>query len=296
MDFGHRSLKPSFVWEWSDRIVRRQPDSLVGEEPLQIMLDHRALTVTMRTPGDDLELAAGLLFTEGIIQCREDLVTLAGAGDSPSQQNTVKVELRDGLDSSFEQTQRNFLSTASCGVCGKASLDAIYARRITPPNPLFRIDPEILCGLPEALRSAQLLFGRTGGLHAAALFTSAGELLSLREDVGRHNAVDKVIGWALMQSRIPLGECAMLVSGRGGFEIIQKALVAGIPVLASVSAASSLAVHMASEFGLTLVGFLRGRRFVVYCGESRLGLHPPGPSRIGLGELTGRPVNGDVED
>jgi FdhD protein len=267
-----RSVQPSAVTEWNDGKVHTRDDSLVGEEPLLIQVAGQALTVTMRTPGDDFELAAGFLYTEGMVKSREEIVSLAWADGSEAEQQAIQVELKEGAIPRLQETKRNFLSTSSCGLCGKTSLEAIYARGITRPNPEFRFDPQVLCGLPETLRSAQTLFGRTGGLHAAALFDPSGNLLALKEDVGRHNAVDKLVGWALLQGRLPLANYALLASGRGGFEIIQKSLMAGIPLLASVSAASSLAVQMAREFGLTLVGFLRGRRFVVYSGEERLGL------------------------
>ncbi|MGO8791340.1 MAG: formate dehydrogenase accessory sulfurtransferase FdhD [Terriglobia bacterium] len=267
-----RSVQSTLVTEWNDGYARTLTDSLVGEEPLLIQVGGEALTTTMRTPGDDFDLAAGFLFTEGMITSREEMVSLDWADDSDAERRAVRVELKAGAIPRWQKTQRTFLSNSSCGLCGKTSLEAIYAAGITRPNPDFRIDPEVLCCLPKTLRSAQNLFGRTGGLHAAGLFDPAGKLLALKEDVGRHNAVDKLIGWALLQGLLPLANYALLASGRGGFEIIQKSLVAGIPLLASVSAASSLAVQMAHEFGMTLVGFLRGRRFVIYSGGERLGL------------------------
>lgn len=275
LESNRRSVQSSIVSEWNDGEVRNRNDSLVGEEPLLVQSAGQALTVTMRTPGDDFELAAGFLFTEGIVRSREEIVSLDWADDSEAGHRVVHVELKTAAISRAQETKRNFLANSSCGLCGKTSLEAVYARGITRPNPDFRFDPEVLCGLPEVLRSAQTLFGRTGGLHAAALFDPAGELLALKEDVGRHNAVDKVVGWGLLQGHLPLSNYALLASGRGGFEIIQKSLMAGIPLLASVSAASSLAVQMAREFGMTLVGFLRGRRFVVYSGKERLGLSIP---------------------
>jgi FdhD protein len=267
-----RSVQSSSVSEWNDGKVRALADSLVGEEPLLIQVAGQALTVTMRTPGDDLELAAGLLFTEGLVTSREEIISLDQPDDSDADQNVVHVELKAGTIPRSQEAKRNFISNSSCGLCGKTSLEAVYARGITRPNPDFRFDPEVLCGLPGTLRSAQTIFGKTGGLHAAALFDSSGKLLAMKEDVGRHNAVDKLVGWALLQGHLPLSNYALLASGRGGFEIIQKSLTAGIPLLASVSAASSLAVQMAREFGMTLVGFLRGRRFVVYTGVERLGM------------------------
>jgi FdhD protein len=268
-------MESSVVSEWNDGKVRTLDDSLVGEEPLLIQVAGEALTVTMRTPGDDFELAAGFLYTEGMVRSREEIVKLDWADDSETGHSVVHVELKSGTIPRSQLPKRNFLSNSSCGLCGKVSLSTLCPPGITRPNPDFRIDPQVLCGLPETLRSAQTIFGRTGGLHAAGLFDPSGKLLALKEDVGRHNAVDKIVGWALLQGHLPLAKCALLASGRGGFEIIQKSLVAGIPLLASVSAASSLAVQMAREFGQTLVGFLRGRRFVVYSGEERLGLGVP---------------------
>jgi FdhD protein len=267
-----RSIDLTLVSEWNDGEMRRLQDSLVGEEPLEIRVGKHPLSVTMRTPGNDLELAAGFLFTEGLIQRREQILSLEYAADTEQggRGNVVEVELRPDVPLDWERMQRNFFAASSCGICGKASIDSVRSRLLQPPNANFRVNPDTLCRMPDALRSSQAIFGRTGGLHAAALFNAQGELIVLREDVGRHNAVDKVVGWALLDNRLPLGETVLLVSGRGGFEIIQKAIVAGVPVVASVSAPSSLAVQLARELGLTLIGFLRGRRFVVYAGESRL--------------------------
>ena len=264
-----RSLEWTQVTEWDDGSVRSVQDSLAAEEPLEIRLGGKPLTVTMRTPGHDLELAAGFLLTEGVIQSWEQVVGLQGvAAENGSRSNAVNAELKDG---SFDvgDMQRNFFAASSCGICGKASISAIRVRGLQQPNRDFRMDPEVLCRLPDILRAEQAVFLRTGGLHAAGLFDVSGELLVLREDIGRHNAVDKVIGWAMMQGYLPLAGHVLLVSGRGGFEIAQKALAAGIPILASVSAPSSLAVKLARELGLTLIGFLRGRRFVVYSHEYR---------------------------
>ncbi|MGB9073687.1 MAG: formate dehydrogenase accessory sulfurtransferase FdhD [Terriglobales bacterium] len=259
------------VTEWQDGQVRRAQDCLVAEEPLEIRVGETPLSVTMRTPGHDLELTAGFLFTEGLIERREQIVSLE-YGKTKSQQasgNVVQVQLT-GTSLEPEQSRRNFFMTSSCGICGKASIEAVKAHGIRRPNPSFVLDPVVLCTFPDTLKAAQSIFDRTGGLHAAGLFDAQGKLVVLREDVGRHNAVDKVVGWALLAGRLPLADYALMVSGRGGFEIIQKALLAGVPLLASVSAPSSLAVRLAREFGLTLVGFLRGRRFLVYSGEERL--------------------------
>ncbi len=276
-----RKVEPVEVSEWLRGRVRRYQDDVVGEEPLEIRVNGRPTTVTMRTPGNDRELAAGFLYTEGLIHAAEEIASLRQESrngslgsmlDEGHEGNIVRVELRRGVKINLERLRRNFYAASSCGVCGKRSIEAVRVRRIERPNPALRIDPRGLCPLPGALRSAQTLFGRTGGLHAAALFSPLGNLVVLREDVGRHNAVDKVIGWALLHGRLPLSRSVMMVSGRGGFEIVQKACMAGIPVLASVSAPSSLAVKLARELNLTLIGFLRGERFVVYAGEERLGL------------------------
>jgi FdhD protein len=267
-----RSIEVTQVTEWADGKLRRVQDSVAGEEPLEIRIGEVPLAVTMRTPGNDLELAAGFLFTEGLIQSREQLVSLEAITDGSrvSRGNVVVARLADGVALDRDQTQRNFFANSSCGVCGKASIDAVRSRLLRPPNAAFRIAAETLCQMPDKLGSAQDIFGRTGGLHGAGLFTRDGELIVSREDIGRHNAVDKVVGWALQENRLPLSDVVLLVSGRCGFEIAQKAIVAGIPVVGSVSAPSSLAAQLARELNLTLVGFLRGRRFVIYSGEERL--------------------------
>jgi FdhD protein len=269
-----RSMDLTQVSEWQEGKLRRVQDYLVGEEPLEIRVGKHPLSVTMRTPGHDLELAAGFLYTEGLIQRREQIASLESRVDSAERDrgNVVQIEFESGLSLDLENTQRNFFAASSCGICGKASIDSVRVRGIQPPNPDLRLDPEVLCQLPVRLKQAQAIFDRTGGLHAAALFDTRGELAALREDVGRHNAVDKVVGWALLEGRLPLAEYALLVSGRGGFEIVQKAIVAGVPIVASVSAPSGLAVQLARELRLTLVGFLRGRRFIVYAGEERLNI------------------------
>jgi FdhD protein len=264
-----RSVQLTQITEWKDGRLLPHEDSLAAEEPLEIRLGAAPLTVTMRTPGHDEELAAGFLWTEGIVDDPAQIVSLqAYVTTAGGKQNGVEVTMRDN-DFDASELQRNFFAASSCGICGKASIEAIRQRGLRAPNPGFRFDPELLCTLPDRLRAAQPVFSRTGGLHAAALFDGAGNLIVLREDIGRHNAVDKVVGWALLQGMLPLSQHVMLVSGRGGFEIIQKAISAGIPVLASVSAPSSLAVQLARELGLTLIGFLRGRRFVIYAGAQR---------------------------
>jgi len=267
-----RSVDLTQVSEWTDGKLVRKDDYLAAEEPLEIRVGESPLSVTMRTPGHDLELAAGFLFTEGIVQLREQIIALENSSndDAGKRGNVVRAALAAESMPDFDKMRRHFFAASSCGICGKASIDSVRSRLLSSPNPDFRIDPGLLVTLPEALRSAQDVFERTGGLHAAALFNARGELLVLREDIGRHNAVDKVIGWALLKDRVPLGKCVLLVSGRGGFEIIQKAIVAGIPVVASVSAPSSLAVQLARELRQTLIGFLRGKRFVIYAGEERV--------------------------
>jgi len=264
-----RSVELTQVKQWEDGVVRAQQDSLAAEEPLEIRVGGVPLTVTMRTPGHDLELAAGFLLTEGLIESREQIGEIQSvAAKRGLRNNVVEVELKD-TEFDVRSLQRNFFAASSCGICGKASIEAIRVRGLRAPVEGFRIDPEMLCRLPEVLRAEQAVFSQTGGLHAAALFDEVGKLLAVREDIGRHNAVDKIAGWALMQGRVPLARNVMLISGRGGFEMAQKALAAGIPILASVSAPSSLAVKLARELGLTLIGFLRGRRFVVYAGAYR---------------------------
>jgi FdhD protein len=264
-----RSLELTQVTEWDDGEVRLVEDSLAAEEPLEIRIGKTPLTVTMRTPGHDRELAAGFLWTEGLIESSDQIYELRQTGDGTgTKSNVVEVELRDATFEP-EDVKRNFYAASSCGICGKASIEAIRVRGLARPNAEFSIDPDTLCELPSRLREGQQVFGRTGGLHAAALFNAAGELVIAREDIGRHNAVDKIVGWALLQGLVPLSTYVLMVSGRGGFEIVQKALTAGIPLVASISAPSSLAVKLAREFGLSLVGFLRDRRFVVYSGPTR---------------------------
>ena len=264
-----RSIQLTQVTEWEDGRLRPFDDALAAEEPLEIRVGDTPLTVTMRTPGNDEELAAGFLLTEGIVDSPEQIASLSPfANNAAGKGNGMRAALRE---CAFDPAdlRRNFFAASSCGICGKASIEAIRLRGLRAPNPEFTFDPEMLCALPAKLRAVQTVFSRTGGLHAAALFDRSGGLIVLREDIGRHNAVDKVVGWAMLERRLPLSENILLVSGRGGFEIVQKALAAGLPVLASVSAPSSLAVQLARELGLTLVGFLRGRRFVLYSGAQR---------------------------
>jgi len=241
-------------------------DLVAVEEPLQIRLAARDIAITMRTPGHDRELAAGFLFTEGILQQASQI-----SGITADEKGGVNVQLAQGVQIDLEPLARNFYVTSSCGVCGKASIDALRAAGC-PILPRGRpvIDARILPGFPRKLREAQAVFEHTGGLHAAGLFDASGTLLGLREDVGRHNAVDKLVGAAFLEHRLPLSEHILMLSGRVSFELVQKALMAGIPIVAAVGAPSSLAVETALRFGMTLVGFLRGERFNVYAGQERL--------------------------
>jgi FdhD protein len=252
---------------------RRRPDDLAAEEPLEIRIRSAPLAVTMRTPGQDIDLAMGFLLSEGIIRTADDVVTaqLCAGTDTPNTYNVVDVALRADVPPPVTDPSRNFYTTSSCGVCGKASIDAVRTRsRFDVARDPVRVPAGVLADLPDRLRSAQRTFDRTGGLHAAGLFTAGGELVVLREDVGRHNAVDKVIGWALRDQRVPLTGHVLLVSGRASFELTQKAWMAGLPLLAAVSAPSTLAADLADEAGMTLVGFLRGRSMNVYAGAERV--------------------------
>ncbi|KUO05877.1 formate dehydrogenase accessory sulfurtransferase FdhD [Streptomyces caeruleatus] len=266
-----------------DGVVSTRPDTLVAEEPLEIRLNGKPLAITMRTPGDDFALAAGFLVSEGVLAEQGDLqniVYCAGATvDGSNTYNVVDVRTAPGVVIPDITLERNVYTTSSCGLCGKASLDAVRTTARWPVDdthggiaPPVRLDPDLLASLPDRLRAAQRVFDRTGGLHAAALFTEDGELLDIREDVGRHNAVDKLVGRALQNGDLPLSRTVLLVSGRASFELAQKAVMASIPVLAAVSAPSSLAVDLAAETGLTLVGFLRGSSMNVYAGEDRIAL------------------------
>lgn len=252
-------------------------DLLAAEEPLGIRVDGAALTMTMRTPGDDLELAAGFLVSEAVIRSAADIAeiklcdgTSCGHNDHDEMGNIADVTLAPGVTAG-PGARRNFMTTSSCGVCGKASIaDICVLPSASLAEDPAQFAPETLVTLPQRLRDAQRVFSRTGGLHAAGLFTADGELTAVREDVGRHNAVDKVVGWALLGDRLPLSGCALLVSGRASFELVQKAILAGIPLLAAVSAPSSLAANLAEEAGLTLIGFLRDPSMNIYTGAHRI--------------------------
>jgi FdhD protein len=263
-----------------DGVAVERPDTLAVEEPLEIRIGGRAIAVTMRTPGDDFDLVAGFAFTEGLITDPDHLLGLrycAGADDTGrNTYNVIDLVLSDDAPPLDDGVARNFYTTSSCGVCGKASIDAVTVRsRFDLRADAIGVTPAVLASLPAKLRDAQKVFERTGGLHAAGLFSPDAELLALREDVGRHNAVDKVIGWALREKRLPLTGTVLMVSGRASFELVQKAYVAGIPVLAAVSAPSSLAAEFAASVGMTLIGFLRGTSMNVYAGSDRIALPVP---------------------
>jgi FdhD protein len=251
-----------------DRSSRRK-DIVAVEEPLEIRIGDESVAVTMRTPGNDFELAAGFLFTEGILQRPADVRRISYCNAEPQEYNIVTVELASEVRFDPKRLERHFFATSACGVCGKAALETIrvHAR---PMESAFTVPAELLFSLDARLRQSQTVFDRTGSLHAAAVFDEAGEVLFLREDVGRHNAVDKVVGAAFLARKVPLDRHVLMVSGRSSFEILQKALLARIPVVASVGGPSSLAIDLAAEFGLTLVSFLRGRRCNVYAGGQRI--------------------------
>lgn len=249
------------------RITRPQEDSLAVEEPLEIRVGSRSLSVTMRTPGHDFDLAAGFLFAEDIISSASQIRGMTNSGP-----NIVVVDLSRDAVIERPKSQRGFIMTSACGLCGKVSLESLAVNRcpVLPPTS-FKIDASVIHRLPQELRRKQEVFESTGGLHAAALFSAQGELDSLREDVGRHNAVDKLVGHALLRFRTPLRDSVMLVSGRASFELVQKASVAGVPVLAAVGAPSSLAVATAERCGMTLIGFLRNGGFNIYNGSGCIG-------------------------
>jgi len=262
-------------------VVQRN-DRVATEEPLEIRLragmQTRTVAITMRTPGADFELAAGFLFNEGVLAALDDLagITYCLDGEVAEEQryNIVNVDLRGGELPPLDALERHFTTTSACGVCGKANIEALHARGLSPIRSALRVDAATLAALPERLVSAQRVFASTGGLHAAALLDARGELVTVREDVGRHNALDKLIGWALMNGKLPLDEHLLLLSGRASYELVQKAICAGMAVVCAVSAPSSLAVDLAREFGVTLAGFLRKPRFNVYTGAERISPFP----------------------
>ncbi len=272
MRHSPQSAKSTQVTEWDDGRQRPVLDELAVEEPLEICVNGRPAGVTMRTPGDDFELVAGFLLTEGLVNQRRDIerIRYGPAPDGHVSGNRVEVTLSQPHEIDLARLERTAMPSSSCGVCGRASIDMVHARGLARLGAGLTIGADQLTALPAALGAAQRVFGRTGGLHAAALFDRSASMIAVFEDIGRHNAVDKVIGRALQTDRLPLSDAILVVSGRGGFEIVQKALVAGVPIVASVSAPSSLAVQLAREFNLTLIGFLRGRRFILYSGDERI--------------------------
>ena len=266
------------IQRWQSGVWAESPDAVATEEPLQLMLDGKDLSVVMRTPGDDIALALGLLFAEGVIRSREDIASIEISAEAredsevvrvnPSlvESNRVDVRLRGAPR---RRPERSMLSSSACGVCGAVMIEDLR-RDLSPLAGGPVVDPSLLAPMVDRLRSAQGVFEKTGGLHAAGLFDAAGAPLAVREDIGRHNAVDKLVGGLLLDGGLPANQCVLVVSGRAGYEIVQKAITAGIPVLAAVGAPSSLAVSLSREFNQTLVGFLRGDRFNVYAAPARL--------------------------
>jgi FdhD protein len=256
-----------------------EDDAVAVEEPLEIRLgrfedgrlQHRPVSITMRTPGDDFELAAGFLFTEGIVRSRRQVREIHHCGKGKGLTNTLRVDLAEDVTVEVQRLERNFYTTSSCGVCGKTSIEALAtgAVPVAPPDG-FKVDARLISALPERLQAQQHTFRSTGGLHASALFSRDGELLVLREDVGRHNALDKVVGARFLADALPANDTILFLSGRASFELLQKAVMAGIPVVCAVGAPSSLAIAAAEEFGVTLLGFVRGQRFNVYAGAARI--------------------------
>ncbi len=280
------------VAQVQDGAILWREDALAVEEPLEIRVYPPSggpfvpVSVTMRTPGHDFELAAGFLYTEGVLSDPDQVHSIRYCTDASlegaQQYNIVNVVLRPGAEFDPERLRRNFYTTSSCGVCGKASIEAIHVRGIRPiTDETFVVDATILTRLGDALRHSQSIFDKTGGLHASGLFTGEGRLLAVREDVGRHNAVDKLVGHAFLERKVPLHAHILMVSGRASFEIVQKAAAAGIPVVAAVSAPSSLACDVARAFGMTLVGFARGTRFNIYAGAERIRMGGQGSSANG---------------
>jgi FdhD protein len=297
MQTAESPVSQRYVEKVTERTSRQVLDSLAIEEPLEIQLAYgpshsrqtKSISVTMRTPGHDFDLAVGFLMTEGVVRDANDIEHIAYAGHPSggteslgmnalrlgTRRNIVRVDLATDVAVSLATLQRNFYTTSSCGICGKASLLALQT--VCPPRATntFTVDAQLLYRLPALLRASQRVFDSTGGLHGAGLFDSAGNLLALREDVGRHNAVDKIIGSEFLADRTPLRDRLLLLSGRASFELLQKALMGGVPMVAAVGAPSSLAVQVAKEFDITLVGFLREEHFNIYHGGERIGGHTP---------------------
>jgi FdhD protein len=273
-----KSTTPVKIWNVTQQQRIEKSDFLAVEEPVEIRLglyekESKSISITMRTPGNDFELAIGFLFTEGIIQSKDQIknIDYAKVWEPEKEENIVLVEIVEGVEIDFLRLERHFYTSSSCGVCGKASIDAVKfsgMKEIPQKHPVF--DHKLIHSLPDLLREKQAVFDDTGGLHAAALFDNSGKLHLLREDVGRHNAVDKLIGAALLNDMTPLHDFLIMVSGRASFELIQKSLMAGIPLLAAVGAPSSLAISLAEEAGMTVMGFVRDGRFNIYSGAERI--------------------------
>ncbi|MDZ7880999.1 MAG: formate dehydrogenase accessory sulfurtransferase FdhD [Saprospiraceae bacterium] len=281
--FENPRVRQVSIWRVDTEGGIQTNDTLAAEEPLEIVLafgrnnqrKRQSISITMRTPtGHDFELALGFLWTEGVISVASDVLSVrysASELDKSAQTNVVQVDLHPSVKFDSERLNRHFYTSSSCGVCGKTSIDMVEATScffIPCGKPV--VQKEILFDLPDKLRAAQSVFDITGAIHAAALFDTEGVLVALREDVGRHNALDKLIGWAMQNGKLPLNDTILLVSGRTSFELVQKAMMAGIPIIAAVGAPSSLAVELADDFGMTLIGFLRQRRFNVYAGSERI--------------------------
>lgn len=276
------SAHPVSIHKVEGSTVLETPDLLAVEEPLEIRIEfglaaqreQKSISITMRTPGNDLELALGFLFTEGIISSYSEVINIHHCADPQTpeeRENVVKAELAPDVAVDLERLKRHFYTTSSCGVCGKASIEAVHSTHCPVlPETTLTVPAESIHVLPDRLRKEQSVFEHTGGIHAAALFSESGELLLMREDVGRHNAVDKLIGAALFKNWLPLSDKLILVSGRASFELIQKSLAAGIPMLAAVGAPSSLAVKLASEYNMTVLGFVRNNRFNIYSAPHRI--------------------------
>jgi FdhD protein len=293
---GSESTTPAHLWVVEDASRQPRSDEIATEEPLEIRLraaglrdegtplpvfsrraqsgGERTIAITMRTPGADIELAAGFLHGEGVVKGKQDILGIAPCEDEDleeeKRQNIVIVSLRDGVLPDLKSLERHFYTTSACGVCGKASLESLRLQGTPKILPGPFVTAETLYDLPRKLQAKQGLFTSTGGLHAAALFDPDGRILAVREDVGRHNALDKLVGWALLEGLLPLDDKIVMVSGRTSFEILQKSLMAGVALVCAVSAPSSLAVGLAQEFGITLVGFLRERRFNIYAHPERV--------------------------
>lgn len=269
------------IKRFSDSNFESQPDILAVEEPMEIRLTwfendkpiEKSIAVTMRTPGSDIELAMGFLFTEGIIHSKSDIAKIWHCETVEKEEekgNVIKVNLKPHIEFDFSKQERHFYTSSSCGVCGKSSIESVSQNCSVIPNGNFRVKPSVIKSLSQELEAKQTVFKYTGGIHASALFNSTGKLKVMKEDVGRHNALDKIAGWSLANQMIPLNESILLVSGRASFELVQKAIMLGIPILCAVGAPSSLAADLAEANNMTLIGFLKTDRFNIYSGENRI--------------------------